>query len=94
MPYAQAFNEALLTSSFRADIDRESGEQFLKALQLGVDSFCEKNIPLLQEESELTNRYQKIMASCKILFDGEERNLYGIAKYFSDPDRAVRKEAA
>jgi len=65
MPSMQAFNLALLASPFKADIDREYGEQFLRAVKLGADSFCEKNVPLLQEENELTNRYQKLTASCK-----------------------------
>lgn len=94
MPYMQAFNMALLASPFKKNIDEEYGEQFLKAVKLGADSFNEKNIPLMQEENELTNRYQKITASCKIPFDGGEHNLYGILKYFSDPDREVRKQAA
>ncbi len=94
MPYMQAFNTGLLNSPFKGEIDREYGEQFLKAVKLSADSFSEENISLLQEESELTNRYQKITASCKIPFDGEEHNLYGILKYFSDPDRAVRRAAA
>ena len=94
MPFVQAFNFALLNSPFKEDIDKEYGAQFLKSVKLASDSFCEKNIPLMQEESELTNRYQKLTASCKIPFDGEEHNLYGIMKYFSDPDREVRKEAA
>ena len=94
MPVMQAFNLALLASPFKADIDAEYGAQFLKAVKLGADSFCEKNVPLMQEENELTNRYQKITASCKIPFDGGEHNLYGILKYFSDPDRETRKKAA
>lgn len=94
MPYIKAFNTALLASPFKKQIDEEYGEQFLKAVKLGADSFSEKNIPLMQEENELTNRYQKLTASCKIAFDGGEHNLYGILKYFSDPDREVRKAAA
>ena len=94
MPFAQAFNFALLNSPFKEDIDKEYGVQFLKSVKLGADSFCEKNIPLIQEESELTNRYQKLVASCKIPFQEEICNLYGIQKYFSDPDREVRKQAA
>ncbi len=94
MPYMQAFNEALLTSPFKKDIDAEYGAQFLKAVQLGMESFSEKNIQLMQEENELTNRYQRLTASCKISFDGGEHNLYGIMKYFSDPDREIRKAAA
>ena len=94
MPYMQAFNMSLLNSPFRKDIDKEYGAQFLKCAQISVDSFSEKNVPLMQEESELCNRYQKIIASCKIPFDGQELNIVGIEKYLSNPDRAVRKEAA
>ena len=94
MPYMQAFNAALLESPFAKEIDEEFGPQFLKNIKLGFDSFSEKNIALMQEESELVNRYQKLTASCKIAFDGQEHNLYGILKYFSDPDRSVRKDAA
>ena len=94
MPYMQAFSMALLASPFKGEIDKEFGEQFLKAVKLGADSFLEKNVPLMQEESELTNRYQRLTAACKIPFDGGEHNLYGIMKYFSDPNPEVRKEAA
>ena len=94
MPYMQAFSLSLLSSPFKADIDKEFGEQFLKAVKLGVDGFSEKNVPLMQEESELTNKYQRLTAACKIPFDGGEHNLYGIMKYFSDPNPEVRKEAA
>ncbi len=94
LPYMQAFNRGLTDSPFRKEIDEEFGAQFLKAIRLNSDCFCEKNIPLMQEESELCNRYQKLTASCKIPFDGEERNLYGILKYFSNPDRKIRKAAA
>ena len=94
MSYAQAFNLALLRSPFRTDIDEEYGTQFLKSVQLQADSFVEENVPLMQEENELTTRYQKLTATCKIEFDGGEHNLYGIMKYFSDPDREVRKNAA
>ncbi|MBE7078854.1 MAG: M3 family oligoendopeptidase [Clostridiales bacterium] len=94
MPQMQAFNAALLESKFKGEIDKEFGAQFLKAVRLSFDSFSEKNVPLMQEENELTSRYQKLTAACKISFDGGEHNLYGILKYFSDPDREVRIAAA
>ena len=78
MPYMQAFNVALLESPFRKEIDEEYGEFFLKSVKLSIDSFSEKNIALMQEESDLVDRYQKIMAACRIPFAGEECNLYGI----------------
>lgn len=93
MPFLQEYELALLSSPFKAEIDKAYGEFFLKNMQLSVDSFSEKNIALMQEESELCNRYQKLMASCKVRFNGEECNLYGLMKYFSSDDRAVRKAA-
>ncbi len=93
MPYIQEYQLALLSSPFKAEIDKEFGEFFLKGLQLSVDSFSEKNVPLMQEESELCTRYEKLIASCQMEFDGENRNIYGLMKYFSDPDREKRKLA-
>ena len=94
MPAMQAFSMGLLNSPFRKEIDAEFGTQLLKSAQLSVDSFSEKNIALMQEESDLVNRYQRLVAACKISFGGEEHNLIGILKYFSNPDREVRKAAA
>ena len=93
LSFMQAFNLSLLTSPYRQQIDEKYGAHFLRALQLSVDSFCEKNVPLMQEESELTNRYQRLIASCKIPFENEECNLYGIMKYFSSTDRGIRQKA-
>ena len=93
LSFMQAFNLSLLTSPYRKEIDEKYGAHFLRALQLHVDSFCEKNVPLMQEESELTNRYQRLIASCKIPFENEECNLYGIMKYFSSTDREIRRKA-
>lgn len=93
LPYMQAFNISLLNSPFKADIDKKYGDFFLKNIRLGVDSFSEKNIALMQQENDLVDRYQRIMAACKIPFRGEECNLYALKKYFSDPDRGIRKAA-
>lgn len=93
MPYSQAYQLALLNSPFKAEIDREYGEFFLKSIRLSVDSFSEKNVELMQKENELCTAYEKLMASCKVEFDGKELNLYGLMKYFSSPERAMRKAA-
>ena len=93
MPFQQAYELSLLSSPFKAEIDKDNGEFFLKKLQLSVDSFSEKNISLMQQENELCDQYQKLMASCEIEFNGEKCNLYGLMKYFSADDRTTRKAA-
>jgi M3 family oligoendopeptidase len=88
-----AYQKALLASPFARDIEAEYGKELLVATQRSVDSFNSKLVPFMQKESELTTRYQKLMATAQIPFQGEIYNLYGIEKFFEDPDRNVRKAA-
>ena len=88
-----ALSEAIAASPFRADIEREFGKQYFVSMDLQKKLFCEANIPLRQQESRLTNEYQKIMATAEIAFDGKTLNLYGVQKYFEHPDRRVRAAA-
>ena len=69
-------------------------ERNRKKYDLQKKQFCEANVPLRQQESRLTNEYQKLMAAAEIPFDGKTLNLYGVQKYFEHPDRAVRAAAA
>ena len=88
-----ALSEAIASSPFRPDIEKEFGKQYFVSMDLQKKLFCEANIPLRQQESRLTNEYQKIMATAEIPFDGKTLNLYGVQKYFEHPDRAMRAAA-
>ena len=48
---------------------------------------------MMQQEAKLTDEYQSIMAQCQVEFMGEERNLYGLQKFFENDDREVRRAA-
>lgn len=93
MPSFLALNEALMQSPFRGQIEEEYGKQLFVGMELQKKTFCEENIPLMQREARLTNEYQKIMATARIPFRGEDRNLYGIRKFFEHEDREVRAAA-
>ena len=88
-----ALSEAIASSPFRPDIEQEFGKQYFVSMDLQKKLFCEANIPLRQQESRLTNEYQKIMATAEIPFDGKTLNLYGVQKYFEHPVRAMRAAA-
>lgn len=90
---AVAFSKALYESPFKGEIDKKYGEMFLKQTELSIRSFTPENVPLMIEENALCTEYQRLMAQAKIPFRGEEYNLYGIQKFFTHPDREVRKEA-
>ena len=88
-----ALSEAIAASPFRSDIEQEFGKQYFVSMDVQKKLYCEANVPLRQQESRLTNEYQKIMATAEIPFDGKTLNLYGVQKYFEHPDRAVRAAA-
>lgn len=93
MPKLLAYDDAVMNCAFRADIEKEYGKQFFVQKELNKKTFCEANIPLMQQEAKLTNEYQKIMATAAIEFDGKTLNLYGVQKYFEHEDRDVRRAA-
>lgn len=87
------FCKALVNSTFIEDINKEYGKELLISIQREIDQFKEELIPFIQKEAKLTQQYQKIMATASIPFKGETLNLYGIKKYFEDPDREIRRDA-
>lgn len=93
MPCLLAVDEALMSSPFRADFEKEYGRQYLAQKELEKKAFCEANIPLMQREAKLASEYEKMMATAEISFDGKVLNLFGVQKYFEHEDREVRKGA-
>ena len=66
---------------------------FDRSLQNDVDLFCEANIALETEESKLTQRYQKLIGSLTVQFEGREQTLQQMKRYLEYPER-TRREAA
>ncbi|WP_313134284.1 M3 family oligoendopeptidase [Anaerocolumna sp.] len=88
-----AFYKAILNCNFTKEITEEYGKEYLISIKRQVDQFKEELIPYRQKEAKLKQKYQKLMATAKIPFDGQTLNLYGVQKYFENPDRSVRKDA-
>ena len=93
MPYMIQYNAAIEESPYRPYIEEKLGKQFFVEMDLQKKTFCDENIPLMQQEAKLTDEYQSIMAQCQVEFMGEKRNLYGLQKFFEHDDREVRRAA-
>jgi hypothetical protein len=65
----------LLASKFRENITAQYGLEYLVIEQRKVDQFKDELVPFLQNEAKLTLRYQKLMATAQISFDGKVLNL-------------------
>ena len=87
------YQKALYESPYRKELVEKIGPVAFTNIELAMKSVDEKILPLMQEENELTTRYNNLLASCKIPFHGEECNLSLLSPYLHHRDRQVRKEA-
>lgn len=87
------YQKALYESPYRKELVEKIGPVAFKNIELAMKSVDEKILPLMQEENELTTRYNNLLASCKIPFHEEECNLSLLSPYLHHRDRQVRKEA-
>ena len=88
------FYKSVINSKFKENIANDFGKQFIDIADYSLKSFSSEIIKDLQEENKLCSRYTKLLASAKIDFEGEERNLSGMGKFMSSTDREVRIKAS
>jgi M3 family oligoendopeptidase len=87
------FYRALVDSTFRRELETKWGQQLFRIAELTLKTFKPEIIEDLQLENKLTTEYTKLIASAKILFEGEERNLSGLGPFLQSTEREIRKKA-
>lgn len=92
--FISEFYKALVNSKFRADLEKKYGKFLFDLAENTLKTFNEEIIPDLQEENKLSSKYSKLIASAKIQFNGEEKNLSEMVPYTQAKDRNVRIEAS
>ncbi len=87
------FYEALLTSPFRNELESKWGKQLFNLAEVSAKTISKEVIEDLQKENKIKNEYTKLLASAKIMFDGEERAISQMEPFFQHKDREKRKNA-
>lgn len=91
--YGQAWTKAMLDSPFRADFAAEYGDLMFNRAEMALKTFSPEIIPDLQQENELVQRYDKLLASAQIPFEGKCYTLSQLSPFKNDPDDARRLAA-
>lgn len=91
--YAQAWTMAMLHSPFRPEFSAEYGDLMFKNAEISLKTFSPEIIPELQRENELTQAYEKLLASAQIPFEGKTYTISQIGTFKSDPDDERRLAA-
>lgn len=89
----QQYQQMLYKSPYRAYLEEKIGAVAFRNIELGMKAFDEKLIPLMQEENALTTRYDKLIASAKIDWEGETLNISLLRPYLTHQDREIRRKA-
>ncbi|MEA4902777.1 M3 family oligoendopeptidase [Desulfitobacterium sp.] len=87
------YYRALVNSLFRNELEAKWGKQLFRIAELTLKTFKPEIIENLQLENKLESEYLKLIASAKIQFEGEERNLSGLGPFLQSPDREMRRKA-
>jgi len=87
------FYKTLVSSKFREELEKVWGKQIFTLAELELKTFSEEIMGDLVKENKLVTEYSKLIASAKIDFEGEERNLSQMTPFMESTDRAMRKRA-
>jgi len=91
--YQQAWTMALLESPFRAEFAEEYGDLMFLNAEMELKTFSPELIPQLQRENDLTQAYEKLLASAQVPFEGKTYTLSQMTPFKNDPDDARRENA-
>ena len=87
------YDKALYDSPYRAYLEDKIGRVAFKNTELSLKAYSEKITELMQEENSLVSRYNKLIATAKIEFEGEVYNISLLRPHLTDKDRDHRKKA-
>lgn len=86
-------NDALLASPFRPQLEEKLGALFFKNMETSKRFADERIVDDQIRQSQMTQRYSKVVATAVTTFHGEECNFSRLLKYMQSADRNVRREA-
>lgn len=87
------YYKALINSKFRTELEEIWGEQIFRLAEMQIQTFSEDIVPDLVQENKLVTEYNKLIASAKLEFEGETRNLSQMTPFMQSEDRGMRKNA-
>ncbi|MFB5268510.1 M3 family oligoendopeptidase [Paenibacillus enshidis] len=92
--YITDYYRALVDSPLRGELEQEWGSQLFRLAEVSLKAFDPAMIEDMQQENKLGTEYMALIASAKILFEGEERTLPQLTPFLQSTDRDIRRRAA
>lgn len=90
---SSSFQKRMLESPVRDAYGKVIGPQAYAALENEIKGFDGSLAPLLQEESELTEKYMQLTANAMVQWEGREVKRSLMSEYIQSQDRETRRKA-
>ena len=87
------YQRALYESPYRAFMEEKIGKVAFATIENELKSMDRSIIGLMQEENMLATEYNRLMASARIPFEGQELNLSLMRPYLTAQNRSMRRRA-
>ncbi len=87
------YYKALINSKFRSELEEKYGKQLFSLAEMTIKTFSHEVLEDLQEENKLVSKYNKLIASAEIDFDGEKKNLSQMTPYKESTNRNIRRDS-
>lgn len=91
--YVQNWTAAMLASPFRAEFSAEFGDLMFVNAEIALKTFSPEIIAEMQQENDLTQQYEKLLAKARVSFEGKEYTISQMTPFKTDPDDARRLAA-
>ena len=88
-----AYQNKLMQTEFRPELEARIGKVAFRNMEIAAKAMDDRLIPLMQEENVLVTKYEDLLASAKIDWNGEKLNLSLMNPYLRSSDRGIRAEA-
>ena len=88
------FYKALSNAKFVNELKEKKGALLFQQAEQSLRTFNDAILEDLQKENSLVSKYDKLMASAEIDFEGEIRNLSQMAPFSQHKDRDTRRRAS
>lgn len=87
------YYKVLVNSKFKNELEDKWGKQLFILAEMKLKTFEDGILEELKEENKLITEYEKLKASARIVFEGEERNLAQLEPFIQSKYREMRKRA-
>ncbi len=91
--WVNRYYKALLNATYRLQLEADFGDLVFKIAEQSLATFDDAIMDDLVIENSLVSKYDKLLASAEIAFDGKILNLSQMTPYTQSKDREIRKTA-